>query len=47
MPPAVGCACANYVGNKGYGAFSALIVVVVLAYIVLVLKPQDDFKPKS
>lgn len=39
LPPAVGCAFANYVGNHGQGPLSAAIVVAVLAYIVLVLKP--------
>ena len=39
LPPAVGCAFANYVGNHGQGPLSALIVVVVLGYILLVLKP--------
>jgi len=41
LPPAVGCAIANYVGNHGQGPLSAAIVVAVLAYIVLVLKPFD------
>ena len=44
MPPAIGCALANYVGNHGQGPFSALIVVVVLVYIVLVLKPFGGLK---
>ena len=39
LPPAVGCAVANYVGNEGYGLASFLIVVVVLVYILIVLKP--------
>ncbi len=39
LPPAVGCALANYVGNHGQGLLSALLVVAVLAYIALVLKP--------
>jgi len=41
LPPAVGCAFANWVGNppQSQGPLSALIVVGVLAYIVLVLKP--------
>jgi len=39
MPPAIGCAIANYLGNEGHGPLSALIVVVVLAYVVIVLKP--------
>jgi hypothetical protein len=44
LPPAIGCAFANWVGNEGHGAISALIVVVVLAYIVLVLKPLGGLK---
>ena len=39
LPPAVGCAFANYVGNQGQGPLSAAIVVAVLAYILVVLKP--------
>ena len=46
LPPAVGCAVANYVGNdhenyfNGYGGpISAAIVVAVLIYVVLVLRP--------
>ena len=41
LPPAVGCALANYVGNHGQGPLSAAIVVAVLAYILIVLKPFD------
>lgn len=44
MPPAIGCALANYVGNHDQGPLSALIVVVVLVYIVLVLKPFGGLK---
>lgn len=44
MPPAIGCAAANYLGNEGQGPLSALIVVGVLAYIVLVLKPFGGLK---
>ena len=43
LPPAIGCAVANYAGNKGQGPLSAVIMVAVLVYIVLVLKP---FKQK-
>ncbi len=39
LPPAVGCALANYVGNHGQGPLSAAIVVAVLIYIAVVLKP--------
>lgn len=39
LPPAVGCAVANYAGNEGQGLISFLIVFAVLIYILLVLKP--------
>ncbi len=41
LPPAVGCAVANYAGNHGQGLLSAVIVVGILAYVALVLKPFD------
>ena len=39
LPPSIGCAVANYVGNEGQGLVSFLIVLGVLIYIALVLKP--------
>ena len=46
LPPAIGCAAANWVGNQGEKfanqgekVLSFLIVVAVLAYIAVVLKP--------
>ena len=41
LPPAIGCAIANYAGNHGQGPLSAVIVVGILAYVALVLKPFD------
>lgn len=41
LPPAIGCAIANYAGNHGQGLLSAAIVVGILAYVALVLKPFD------
>ena len=41
LPPALGLAVANYVGNQGFAIISTLIVVAVLAYILLILKPFD------
>lgn len=40
LPPAIGCAVVNYVGNEGYPVLAALGLVVVLAYIYYVLKPH-------
>lgn len=44
LPPSVGCALANWVGNPkpdgmGSGELSFLIVAAVLLYVALVLKP--------
>lgn len=39
MPPAIGCAVANYVGNEGYGIGAVAVLVGVGVYVHLVLKP--------
>jgi hypothetical protein len=39
LPPAGGCALANYLGNNDYTLPGALLLVASVAYIVLVLKP--------
>ena len=41
LPPAIGCAVANWVGNppQNQGLISFLIVLAVIIYIALVLKP--------
>ena len=41
LPPAVGCAVANWLGNplQNQGLFSFLMVVVVVLYVIQVLKP--------
>ena len=45
LPPALGCAFANYVGNKGQGLLSwqsilaGVILLAVLGYILHILKP--------
>jgi hypothetical protein len=44
MPPAIGCAVANYVGNHGQEPLATVIVVAVVIYIVLVLKPFGGVK---
>ena len=36
---AVGCAVANYLGNNGQVLAAAALIVGILVYIVLVLKP--------
>ena len=38
-PPAIGCAVANYLGNKGFDLAAGLLIVAVVAYSVIVLKP--------
>lgn len=41
LPPSVGFAVANYLGNEGYGWWAATLVLAgSLAYIWIVLKPD-------
>ena len=39
LPPAIGCAVANQLGNAGYGILAMVGLTAVLAYIYYVLKP--------
>jgi hypothetical protein len=39
LPAAIGCAVANYFGNQQQVELGAGLVVAVLVYILLVLKP--------
>lgn len=40
LPPAIGCALSNYLGNEGMGAFAVLTLGGVAAYVWFVLKPR-------
>lgn len=40
LPPAIGCAVSNYLGNEGMGVFAILMLAAVGVYVYLVLKPQ-------
>jgi hypothetical protein len=46
FPPAIGCAIANYIGNTygatGGGVWAGLILLAVIGYIMVVLKPFDQ-----
>ncbi len=39
LPPAVGCALANYLGNHDQHAFAVLTIMAVIVYTWFVLKP--------
>lgn len=39
--PAIGCAVANYAGNHGQSIIAIALIIGVLAYIYLVLKPFE------
>lgn len=39
LPPALGCAVANYFGNQGYGIVAMTVLVASAAYVFYVLKP--------
>ena len=39
LPPALGCALANWLGNNGYDLLAVPSLMLTLGYIVYVLKP--------
>lgn len=39
LPPSIGCAVSNYLGNEGYDIVAILGIAAVLAYSYFVLKP--------
>jgi hypothetical protein len=39
IPPAVGCAVANWLGNQKLDAFAIGTLVISVAYVFIVLKP--------
>lgn len=39
LPPSVGCAVANYLGNEGHDIFAIAGIGAVLAYTWFVIKP--------
>ena len=41
VPPAIGCAIANYIGNHGQPMAAAALTFVVLVYIYFILRPFD------
>lgn len=41
LPPAVGCASANYFGNHDWPALATGLVVLTIAYVYYVLKPFE------
>lgn len=47
LPPALGCAVSNYLGNEGYMIPAVGLIVATLAYINFVLKPFDQAKDQS
>ncbi|MFO1261041.1 MAG: hypothetical protein U1E68_08205 [Sphingomonadaceae bacterium] len=40
LPPAIGCALSNYLGNEGMGVLAILMLAAVGVYVHLVLKPK-------
>ncbi len=45
LPPAAGCALANYLGNNGQGLIAWLLILAVIAYIIHILKPFRMTQP--
>jgi hypothetical protein len=44
VPPAVGCAVANWLGNQHQDGFAIVTILAVIVYVLYVLKP---FKRES
>ncbi|AKH42808.1 hypothetical protein FHS61_000581 [Altererythrobacter atlanticus] len=39
LPPALGCAAGNYLGNEGYDWAAYALLAATGAYIIVILKP--------
>ena len=44
LPPAIGCAVANWLGNEGHGVWAVALLAVCTVYYWHVLKPLDDWR---
>jgi hypothetical protein len=44
LPPAAGCAGANYLGNNDQKWAAIALTIAVVGYILFVLKPFDRFE---
>jgi hypothetical protein len=45
LPPAIGCALSNWLGNEGYKYPAVAVLGASIAYIIFVLKPS--FLPRG
>ena len=44
IPPAIGCALANYLGNNDQELLAVAIIAAVVVYVFLVLKPFSHLR---
>lgn len=44
LPPAIGCAVCNYLGNEGYDLLAVAGLILVLAYTHFVIRPFKGLK---
>ena len=47
IPPSVGCALANYLGNEGYEIAAYALIAAIVGYIVFILKPFDGLNDNA
>lgn len=40
LPPALGCAAGNQLGNHGYPIWGGIVLIATVAYVIIVLKPR-------
>lgn len=46
LPPAIGCALANWLGNHEYGIVAIGVLAASMAYVFYVLKPFGPGAPR-
>jgi hypothetical protein len=39
LPPAIGCAVANYLGNHDQQVIAAILIIAIVGYVIFVMKP--------
>lgn len=47
IPPSVGCALANYLGNEGYEIAAYALIAAIIGYIIFILKPFDGLSDNT
>jgi hypothetical protein len=44
IPPALGCAAGNYLGNNDHRTAGAAVLILVVGYLIFYMKPFDNLE---